>query len=39
MMQIKVFYHISFPEDRFEVITTDESENKVANCDDLIAGS
>jgi len=35
MMQIKVFFNnISSPEDRREVITTDE--NEVATCDDLM---
>jgi len=34
MIQIKVFYDISFPEDRCEVITTDE--NEVVACDDLM---
>ena len=40
MMQIKVFFiTFSFPEDRCEVITTDENDNEVAICDDLIAGT
>ena len=34
MIQIKLFYNISFPEDRCKVITTDE--NEVATCDDLM---
>ena len=34
MIQIKVFYNTSFPEDRCEVLTTDE--NEVATCDDLM---
>jgi len=34
MIQIKVVYYISFPEDRCEVITTDE--NEVATWDDLM---
>ena len=33
IIQIKVFYNISFPKDRCEVITTDE--NDVATCNDL----
>ena len=34
MIQLKVFYNISFAEDRCKVITTDE--NQLSNCDDFI---
>ena len=34
MIQLKVFYNISFAEDRCEVITTDE--NQLSSCEDLM---
>ena len=34
MIQLKVFYNISFPEDRCELITADE--NEVSTFDDLM---
>ena len=34
MIQLKVFYNISFPEDRRELVTADE--NKVSTFDDLM---
>ena len=34
MIQLKVFYNISFPEDRCELVTADE--NKVSTFDDLM---
>ena len=34
MIQLKVFYNISFAEDQCEVITTDE--NQLSSCEDLM---
>ena len=34
MIQLKVFYNISFAEDRCEVITT--GENQLSSCDDFM---
>jgi len=38
MMQRKAFHNIFFPEDRCEVMMTDEKD-EVATCDNLIAGT